>query len=289
LQHTWILDDLRDKYNRIEQQKADRKLREGCDFVTGSGNHRVIEDEEHGMDSSLRGRYLQGDRSHRADIDAGLAFIAGAFPLFNNPEETDPCVKAPLGKIHLRTAFLCSANPYASSTQNTPVGIVVHNGVVFHDSGFFEIAFKTFRFQTHAEELGQILKCALLVRRAVSAVHIMNREEQAKGASLQVSHGGSGGLDNQRRKDPDDAGRNGFPLDFDETQPAGSIRMLHAFKITEVRNINTVAQAGFQKNSSLLNFNLFLVYQELDHETLMPLSPWPGAQSPEPGVEGRPF
>jgi hypothetical protein len=43
--------------------------------------------------------------------------------------------------------------------------------------------------------------------------------------------------------------------------------MLHAFKITEVRDIDAVAQADFQKNSSLWDFNLFVVYQELDHET----------------------
>jgi hypothetical protein len=160
--------------------------------------------------------------------------------------------------------------------------------MVFHDSGLFEIAFKALRFQTHSKEFGQILKCALLVRRAVSAVHIMNREEQSKGASLQVSHGGSVGLDNQRRSDPDDAGRNGFPLDFDETQPARGIRMLHAFKIAEVRDINAVTQAGFQKNSSLRDFNLLMIHYDFDHETLNLRSPWQVVLSPELGEEGRP-
>ncbi len=67
--------------------------------------------------------------------------------------------------------------------------------MVFHDSGFLEVLFKALGFQTHAKESGHVLESALLVCGAVSAVHIMNREEQAKGASLQASHGRRIGVD----------------------------------------------------------------------------------------------
>jgi hypothetical protein len=154
--------------------------------------------------------------------------------------------------------------------------------------GFLEITFKALGFQTRAEKLGHVLESTLLVRRAVSAVHIMNGEEQAKSALLKASHGRSVGLDNQRREDPDSAGRNGFPLDFHETQSARGIRVPHAFKIAEVRDINTVAEAGFEQNSPLLNLNLFMIDQDLDHKMLTPLLPWVVARSPGPGAEGRP-
>jgi len=231
---------------------------------------------------------LERDRSHRADINAGLAFITGAFPLFKDPIETDPSVKTSLVKIHLRPAFLCSANPHAPSAQNAPVGVIIDEGMIFHHGGFFEVLLKALWFESHAEEFGHVLESALLVCGTMSAIHIMNREQKPKSASLQISYCGCVGLDNQRRENPDGAGRNGFPLDFNEAQSARGIRMLHAFKIAEVRDINAVTQAGFEQNSSLWDFNLFMVYQNLDHETLMPLSPWQGAQSPEPGEEGRP-
>jgi hypothetical protein len=154
LQHTWILDDLRDKYNRIEQQKAEQEAYGKGLFRRQVGKPQGDRGKKDGVDSDLGSRCPQSDRCHRAGIDASPAFIAGAFPLFENPEETDPCVKASLGKIHLRTAFLCSANPHAPSTQNTPVGIEVYKGMVFHDSGLFEIAFKALRFQTHSKEFG---------------------------------------------------------------------------------------------------------------------------------------
>jgi len=56
--------------------------------------------------------------------------------------------------------------------------------MIFHNAGFFEVSFKALWFQTHAKESSHVLESALLVCRAVSTVHIMNREEQAKGASL---------------------------------------------------------------------------------------------------------
>jgi hypothetical protein len=231
---------------------------------------------------------LGRDRAHRTDINAGLAFITGAFPLFKDPIETDPSVKTSLGKIHLRPAFLGSANPHAPSAQNAPVGVIIEEGMVFHHGGFFEQLLKAPWFESHAEEFGHVLESALLVRGTVSAIHIMNREQKPKSASLQISYCRRVGLDNQRCENPDGAGRNRLSVDFNEAQPARGIRMLHAFKIAEVRDINAVTQAGFEQNSALLNFNLFMVYQNLDHETLMPLSPWQGAQSPEPGEEGRP-
>jgi hypothetical protein len=139
--------------------------------------------------------------------------------------------------------------------------------MVLHDPGFLEIAFKALGFQTHAEEFGHVLESALFVRRTVSAVHIMNREKKAKGAALKVSHGGSVGLDYQRPSHPDGAGGNRLSLDFDEAQPAGGVRMLHAFKITEIGDINAVAEAGFEQNSSLRDFKRFIIDHDLDHET----------------------
>jgi hypothetical protein len=132
--------------------------------------------------------------------------------------------------------------------------------MVLHDSRFFEKAFKALQFQTHAKESGQILKCASLVCRAVSAVHIMNREQKPKGASLQVSDGGGVGLDNQRREDPDRACRNRFSVDFDETQPARCLWVLHAFEVAEVRDEKAMTQAGFEQDSPLLDFKLFMIY-----------------------------
>jgi len=231
---------------------------------------------------------LERDRSHRADINAGLAFITGAFPLFKDPIETDPSVKTSLVKIHLRPAFLCSANPHAPSAQNAPVGVIIDEGMIFHHGGFFEVLLKALWFESHAEEFGHVLESALLVCGTMSAIHIMNREQKPKSASLQISYCGRVRFHNEWTSDFYGAGRNRSSLYFNKTQPAGGIRMLHALKIAEVRDINAVTQAGFQKNSSLLDFNLFLVYQNLDHDTLMPLSPWQGARSPEPGVGERP-
>jgi hypothetical protein len=116
----------------------------------------------------------------------------------------------------------------------------------------------------------------------------MNGEEQAKSALLKASHGRSVGLDNQRREDPDSAGRNGFPLDFHETQSARGIRVPQAFKIAEVRDINAVTKAGFEQNSSVPDFNLLVIHHDLDHQTLKPLSPWQDVQSPGPSEEGKP-
>jgi hypothetical protein len=90
----------------------------------------------------LGGWCLEGDRSHRADVDAGPAFVTGAFHLITDPIKADHRVKAPLGEIHPWPAFLCSANTNAPSAQNAPVGVVVNEGVVFHNSGFFEVLFK---------------------------------------------------------------------------------------------------------------------------------------------------
>jgi hypothetical protein len=132
--------------------------------------------------------------------------------------------------------------------------------MVFHDFGYFEVALKCLQFQTHAKEFGQVLKRAPFVCRAVSAVHIMNREQKPKGASLQVSDGGCVGPDNQWREDPDRAGRNRFSVDFDETQPARCLWVLHAFEVAEVRDENVMAQAGFEQDSPLLDFKLFMIY-----------------------------
>jgi hypothetical protein len=49
-----------------------------------------------------------------------------------------------------------------------------------------------------------------------------------------------------------------------------------------------VMQAGFEQNRSFLDFNLLMIYKDLDHEMLSLRSPWQVVLSPEPGVEGRP-
>jgi hypothetical protein len=160
--------------------------------------------------------------------------------------------------------------------------------MIFHHGGFFEVLLKALWFESHAEEFGHVLESTLLVRWTVSAIHIMNREQKPKSASLQISYCEGIGLDKQRRKDPHGAGRNRFSIDFNETQSARGIRMLQAFKIAEVRHINAVMQAGFEQNRSFLDFNLLMIYKDLDHEMLSLRSPWQVVLSPEPGVEGRP-
>jgi hypothetical protein len=211
-------------------------------------------------DGKLRSRGLQSDRAHRADFDAAPTVLTGAFRLLTDSIEGDHGLKPSPGVIHFRSAFLGSTNPHTPSTQNATIGIVVHDRMVFHDFGYFEVALKSLQFQTHAKEFGQVLKRAPLVCRAVSAVHIMNREQKPKGASLQVSDGGGVGLDNQWREDPDRAGRNRFSLDFDETQPARCLWVLHAFEVAEVRDENVMTQAGFEQDSPLLDFKLFMIY-----------------------------
>jgi hypothetical protein len=143
--------------------------------------------------------------------------------------------------------------------------------MIFHHGGFFEVLLKALWFESHAEEFGHVLESALLVRGTVSAIHIMNREQKPKSASLQISYCGRVGLDNQRCENPDGAGRNRLSVDFNEAQSARGIRMLHAFKIAEVRDINAVTQAGFEQNSPLWDFHLSMIYEDLDHETFMPL------------------
>jgi hypothetical protein len=107
-----------------------------------------------------------------------------------------------------------------------------HEGMIFYNGRFFQVLFEAFWFESHAEEFGHALKGALLGCGTVSAIHIMNREQKPKSGSLQISYCGGVGLGNQRDEDPDGAGRNGLPVDFNETQPAGSLRVPQAFKIT---------------------------------------------------------
>jgi hypothetical protein len=140
--------------------------------------------------------------------------------------------------------------------------------MILHNGGFFGILLKALWFQAHAKESGHVLKRALLVCGTVSAIHIMDREEQAKGAPLKASDAGRVGLDDHRSSDLDGAGGNGFSIDFNETQSARGLRMLHAFEIAEVRDINAVTQAGLKQEGSLLDFNLLVIYDDLYHRGL---------------------
>jgi hypothetical protein len=137
--------------------------------------------------------------------------------------------------------------------------------MIFHDTGFLEELFKPLGLQPHAKKFGDVLEGAFFVGRAVSAIHIMNREEQAKRASLQVSYGRGVRFDNQRSGDSDGARRNRFSIDFNETQSARGIRVLHAFQIAEVRDIDAVTQAGLKEDRPFLNLQLFIVNNQLDH------------------------
>jgi len=56
--------------------------------------------------------------------------------------------------------------------------------MIFHDMRILEDLFKPFRLEARAKEFSKILQRAFLVGRAVSAIHIVDREEQAEGASL---------------------------------------------------------------------------------------------------------
>jgi hypothetical protein len=150
--------------------------------------------------------------------------------------------------------------------------------MIFHPSGLFEVRLKTLWFESHAEELGHVLESALFVCRTVSAIHIMNREQKPKSAFLQPSYGRGIGLGGQALGDPDRAGRNRLSVDFNETQPAGNIRMSHAFKIAEVRHINAVTQAGFEKDGPFRDLDLLLIHDDLDHETLKPRCSWQDVQ-----------
>jgi hypothetical protein len=74
----------------------------------------------------------------------------------------------------------------------------------------------------------------------MGAVHIVHGEKKPKCAFLQTSHSRGIGPDNERLHDPDRARGNRFSSDVNETQSAGGVRVLHAFKVAEVRDINTV-------------------------------------------------
>jgi hypothetical protein len=117
------------------------------------------------------------------------------------------------------------------------------------------------------------LKSAFLVCGTVSAIHIMHGEEQSKGASLQASDGGRAGSDEHWTSDFYGAGGNRFSVDFNETQPARCVRMFHAFKMAEVRDINAVAQAGIKEDCAFPNLQLFIVNNQLDHALHNRLSP----------------
>ena len=217
------------------------------------------------LGSDLWRRCLQGDCPHRADVHAGLAVPAGAFDLLTDSVEADHRLKASLGEIHFRSTLFCPANPNAPSAQNAPVGIVVHDRMVFHDSRFLEVLFQAFWFQTHAKESGYILKGTFLVCGTVSAIHIMHGEEKAKGAPLQVSYGRGVGFDNQWRGNPNRAGRNRFSVDFHETESARGIRLFPALKETEVGNIDAVAEAGLKEDCAFFNLQLLIVNRQFDH------------------------
>lgn len=211
---------------------------------------------------------LEGDRTHGADLHAGPARLARRDCLLVHPIEADHGVKTSLGEIHLGPAFPCSANTNTSPAQNAAVGVVPNEGMIFHNGGFFEILIKALWFQAHAKEFGHVLKRALLVCGTVSAIHIMDREEKPKGAPLQASDTGGVGLDDHWTSNLDGAGGNRFSIDFNETQSAGGVRMLHALKIAEVRDINAVTQAGLKQEGSLLDFNLLVIHDDLYHRGL---------------------
>jgi len=217
---------------------------------------------------------LERDRSHGAYVDAGSALLARSDCFLVQPIEADHRIKTSPGEIHLGPAFLCLANTNTQSAQNAPVGVVTNEGMIFHNGGFFEILLKTLWFQTHAKESGHVLKCAFLVCGTGSAIHMMDREQKPKSAPLQASDAGRVGLDDHWTSDFDGASGNRFSIDFNEAQPARGLRMLHALKIAEVRDINVVTEAGFKQEGSLLDFKLLVIYDDLYHEglCLTPLS-----------------
>jgi hypothetical protein len=218
------------------------------------------------LGSDLWSRCPHTDRSYRADVYAFAAVLASRHGFPVQPIKADHRVETSLGKIHKRPDLPCPAHANAPAAQNAAVGVISDEGMIFYDTRFLEDLFKPFRLEAHAEEFGDVLKSAFLVRLTVSAIYIMNREEQAKGASLQAPDGRGVGLDHHWSGYPNGTGGKGFSVDFNKTQSAGGIRMLHAFQITEVWDINAVAEAGFEQNSSLWDFNLFMIYQDFDHE-----------------------
>jgi len=137
---------------------------------------------------------------------------------------------------------------------------MIHEGMIFHNGRLFQGLLEASWFEAHTEEFGHVLEGALLVCGTVRAIHIMNGEQKPKSASLQISYCGGAGLDNQRREDPDGAGRNRVPVDFNKAEPAGSLRVPHAFKITEVRDINAVTQAGFEQDGSRWDFYFLIIH-----------------------------
>jgi hypothetical protein len=222
-----------------------------------------------GVSSDLWSGCPQGDRSHRADVDARSAVLARGHRFLVHAIEADHRVKTSFGEIHLGPAFFCSAHPNAPAAQNAPVGVIIDEGMIVHNGGFFEVMLKALWFQTHAKEFGHVLERTLLVGRAVSAIHVMNREQKPKGASLQAPYGRGVGFDKERRGDSNGAGRNRFSVDFNETQSAGGIRMPHALKKTEVWNIYAMTQTGLEQQGSLLDFQLFIVNNQFDHLVLI--------------------
>jgi hypothetical protein len=103
--------------------------------------------------------------------------------------------------------------------------------MIVYDRGFLEQPVKPLGLQAHAEEFGDILEGALFVRWAVSAIHIMNREQKAKSAFLKFSDGRGICFNDDRTRDSYGAGGNGFSLYFNKTQTAGGMRVYPAFEI----------------------------------------------------------
>ena len=129
------------------------------------------------MGLDLRSRCPQGDGSDRADFHTFAAVLARGHGFLVHPIETDHGIKTPFGKNHLRMAFLGSADADAPSAKNTAVGIIVDERMLFYNVGFLEQPFESFRLKAQAEEFGYVLEAALLIGWAMSAIHIVNREQ----------------------------------------------------------------------------------------------------------------
>jgi hypothetical protein len=137
--------------------------------------------------------------------------------------------------------------------------------MLFYDTGFLEQLFKPLGLQAQAEEFGYVLESALLVGGAVGAIYLMNTEQKAKGAFLQISYGRRVRFHNEGTSDFYGTGRDHLALYFNKTQSAGSLRVPHALEVAEVGDINPMVQAGFEQNGSLLDLHLFMVNHQFDH------------------------
>jgi hypothetical protein len=206
----------------------------------------------------------------RADFGAGMACLAERGGFIVKAKKADDGFKAALGKGEFRALVLLLADIDTLAAKYTAVGVVVEARMALIDPGRFKKNIQVFGFQSYLQKPGHVLQGALTIGRAIFTVHLMHRQQQLQGGFLHLPDPRCGGMDNHFPVNRYLTGANGIAGAFDvnETQTAGSWRIVHSIEVAQVRYIDIVIQAGLEQICTFGHFNILVINLQVDHNEL---------------------